>query len=979
MKNSDYECEITAYDGMIRFDKAIGANVLKYMKKNKKTISGWLEYFCTKLNNSYFSFSYYVSPQIVNSSLEVCISDDSEVDTYRQALGYISALACGFATFDNDGNLIIQTYNTDSSVESINDKRLYDYDFDSYVSRVTSFSSSVAGFDFSLDYTGDKGSAEEIEIAIAENPFLRGLQKYNSDTLDSSINTALTDIATAILGVCFYGCNVDIVQRPYLDLGDMIDVQRVVVNDDGSLSSINTTNIIVCSYDYAFCTSMSLTSSGATGTSTSSSSGKLSSSPKEKPSSESTSTTDDRVDKLIEDTKLTKKVKKRVPVDFTMKKGIAEVDLCNSHSFGLFYREQPVGTNINKVYFGWDLDDISVSDSLYNEGSGFFISSLEIDVNIYKTDLDNYSKPKLIIDSRNYKEKSHIIKDYGIVNDVHDNLYESSITPHVSITGSDASGNITDIDSIDRDLFGRVILEDSEGNISYLDNYDIYGYYSYDSKWYVVGNEKNFQTAEKKLDTTLNLSSYGFRLNYRKPVEGSIVDVHKDIKDNYIDDTSMYVDLTGLDFYDTLSLSFGYKLLDEDYITIDDRKNYYYKNTFISQSLTDSFSYGGSYNVGDMSDDKKGYCSVVDNIVTSYDPYWAIKLEVPYIGFTRRRNVADLISFEGTPILYLEYEIEEEYEKSISGVAKKLNDVSDKADKNESDITDIKTNLSSINSNVSSLKKTVKSLKSKVSSLNTNVSSMKSNIATIDSKLNKIIAKDYDTKLSNINSSIKSINDSLSETDKLLSSLSTNVSNQSTVVSNLSNTVSSQAETIAELTNKISDLESKIANIKPSSSVSALTFSNENDISIGTNDVEVLSCDINANAGTKLLVNLSFIGNFNLNDVLSIKLVIDGVESSFVPKFQVFSGYCSYSISKSILTTSSSGTSSLTIFASLLNSSGSFSSEDFEINILESSGGSTPSYSPNIEYSENIGVISIGVSKPINIQNVNSNIETSFI
>ena len=195
----------------------------------------------------------------------------------------------------------------------------------------------------------------------------------------------------------------------------------------------------------------------------------------------------------------------------------------------------------------------------------------------------------------------------------------------------------------------------------------------------------------------------------------------------------------------------------------------------------------------------------------------------------------------------------------------------------------------------------------------------------------------------------------------------------------MSNTVSSQAETIAELTNKISDLESKIANIKPSSSVSVLTFSNENDISIGTNDVEVLSCDINANAGTKLLVNLSFIGNFNLNDVLSIKLVIDGVESSFVPKFQVFSGYCSYSISKSILTASSSGTSSLTIFASLLNSSGSFSSENFEINILESSGGSTPSYKPNLEYSEDIGIISIGVSEPINIQSVNSNIETSFI
>ena len=191
--------------------------------------------------------------------------------------------------------------------------------------------------------------------------------------------------------------------------------------------------------------------------------------------------------------------------------------------------------------------------------------------------------------------------------------------------------------------------------------------------------------------------------------------------------------------------------------------------------------------------------------------------------------------------------------------------------------------------------------------------------------------------------------------------------------------VSSQAETIIELTNKITDLESEISNIKPSSSINVLTFSNESDISIGTSDVEVLSCDIDADAGTKLLVNLSFVGNFNLNDVLLIKLVVDGVESSFVPKFQVFSGYCSYSISKSVLTTSSSGTSNLTIFASLLNSSGSFSSENFEINILNSSSGSTPPYNPNLEYSEDVGLVSVGVSEPINIQGIDSSINISVI
>ena len=602
------------------------------------------------------------------------------------------------------------------------------------------------------------------------------------------------------------------------------------------------------------------------------------------------------------------------------------------------------------------------------------------------------------------------MRDYVIENDVHNEFYESSINESVSIIGTDFDGKITELNNIVRDLFGRVLTKDLEGNLIYLDSYTLDGDYSFESEWHVVGNEKNFQTANKKLKTSLTMNSYGFRLNYGKIVGDDIEDLYKDIKDNYIDDTSMYIDLTSLDFHNIESLSFGYKNLKEVSKVVNDKNNYYYENSFISQSLTDNYSYDGY----DFSEgwDKDGYSSIVNDIVVSYDSVDTLSMEVPFLKFSRERSIDDIINFEGRPLLYLEYEEEEEYEKTISGVAKKLNDVSDKADKNESDIESIKSDLSSVTSNVSSLKSTVKSLKNKVNSLNNSVSGMKTDITTISSELSKIVAKDYDTQLSNINSSIKSINTnittidselsgivakdydtqlssintsireintSLSETDTLLSSLNTSVSNQSVTISNLNNLVSSQAETIVELTNKITDLESEISNIKPSSSINVLTFSNESDVSIGTNDVEVLSCDIDADAGTKLLVNLSFVGNFNLNDVLLIKLVIDGVESSFVPKFQVFSGYCSYSISKSVLTTSSSGTSNLTIFASLLNSSGSFSSENFEINILKSSSGSTPPYNPNLEYSEDVGLVSVGVSEPINIQGIDSSINISFV
>ena len=976
IKNSDYDCEITAYDGMVRFDKAIGANVLKYMKKNKKTIRGWLDYFCTKLNNSYFRFSYSVSSKIVNSNLEVCISDDSELDTYRQALGYISALACGFATFDNNGDLIIQTYNTDTSVESINDKRLYDYDFDSYVSKVTSFSSSVAGFDFSLNYTGDKNNSEEIDIEVSENPFLRGLQEYNSDTLNSSIDTALTNIATSILGVCFYGCNVDVVQRPYLDLGDMVDVQRVVVNEDGSLSSINTTNIIVCSYDYSFCSSMSVTSSGATGTSTSSSSGKLSSSPKEKPSS-----TDSRVDELINDTILTKKVKKKVQVDFTMETQRYTYPLLlggfrNVSSSGLYLINgySPVPKLNDTVSPFNNINTVDSPNKITGPLLGLgntILSSIKIDGVDIKEYVDSlietgsissYDEINLIIDNNDYTEIDNIIKSHNDVNKIGDETFNFYEDFTCEISDENAIVDISEDNIIKRDFFGRFIYDKNFEDKLYLDNAKLTYEFKFDthsiddvgSKYHV--NKDRLRNSNSRL----NIISSGLTLS----------DDVKELKiNNYKDKNSMYIKFSDIAEYFKGN---AVKLCTNNNASLNGEYQYDYH--FLNEMYPD------------QEETYKRKFSIKDNIVDSTDLSEHSEPEYPKtsLEYNSLTSFDELFTISGSPLVYLEYDVEEEYEKTISGVAQKLNDVSDKADKNESDIESIKSDLSSMNSNVSSLKSTVTSLKDKVNSLNTSVSSMKTEITTINSELSEIVAKDYDTQLSSINtsireinSSIKSINTSLSETDTLLSSLNTTVSNQSVTISNLNSVVSSQSETIVELTNKIADLENEIANIKPSSSVNVLTFSNENNISVGTSDVKVLSCDIDAIAGTKLLLNLSFVGNFNLNDVLSIKLVVDGVESNFVPKFQVFSGYCSYSISKSVLTTSSSGTSNLTIFASLLNSSGSFSSENFEINILKSSSGSTPQYKPNLEYSENVGLISVGVSEPINIQSVDSNILVS--
>ena len=84
------------------------------------------------------------------------------MDSYRNALGYLSILAGGFVVINRDGELDIVNYNN-TVVASIGENRVYDYSMSEVEYEINEISTSVAGFDYTVK---NKTSASETLIKL---------------------------------------------------------------------------------------------------------------------------------------------------------------------------------------------------------------------------------------------------------------------------------------------------------------------------------------------------------------------------------------------------------------------------------------------------------------------------------------------------------------------------------------------------------------------------------------------------------------------------------------------------------------------------------------------------------------------------------------------------------------------------------------------------------------------------------------------
>lgn len=360
IKNTDYKCDVVCYDSMLEFDRNVSQAELQYMQDNTKTIDGWCDYFCERCSTTNNLLSYVRTSAIANETLEVCLSYDSSVNTFREAIEFLAMLAGGFATVTEDGELTIRTFSSES-VSIGSHEGLMEGIFEKNISIISGFYTTVAGFDFS-NVVSETSGYDNINIYLPENPFVRGIQSADKTKMDDIVESALYATSSFLVGTKVYACKMTYNQLPYVEIGDRISTTRVVVNSDSSVSEIVADDIVITEARYSVGVSTELRSVSVR--ENSSAGGKYTSTPKKTSEAE-----DGRIDDLINNLTRTKYVTviKEVDMYYSAPQSGVWSELANTKTIfsqfddvkgGLAYTDTASvdGTEITNEYYylsGW--------------------------------------------------------------------------------------------------------------------------------------------------------------------------------------------------------------------------------------------------------------------------------------------------------------------------------------------------------------------------------------------------------------------------------------------------------------------------------------------------------------------------------------------------------------------------------------------------------------------------------------------------
>ena len=253
VENSDYSCNLELYDSMLAFSIDISYNDGIILTQGYRSILELLTLFCESCSTDLYKLTVAndIESRIYNKEVLFSLGNDGSVDSYRNALGYLSILAGGFIVINRDGELDLVNYNN-TVVASIGDNRVYDYSMSEVEYEINEISTSVAGFDYTVK---NKTSASEklIKLFFSENPFLRGIQTADAKELDASVKSCINNMLLSCQGIKFDGGDFEIDHRPELDLGDCIQFTKAYVdNKTKNILTKSYNNVILCNIESSF-------------------------------------------------------------------------------------------------------------------------------------------------------------------------------------------------------------------------------------------------------------------------------------------------------------------------------------------------------------------------------------------------------------------------------------------------------------------------------------------------------------------------------------------------------------------------------------------------------------------------------------------------------------------------------------------------------------------------------------------------------
>lgn len=255
LKVYDYYAELVCYDGMVAFDEKIPESVLTEMRSSH-TIEALYQLCVSNCSNRFYELSFDSSSIIVNKGVSLKLAEDSTIDTYRNCLEFLTAVAGGFCEVDTSGTLVVKYYGkmVKQGVE-VEPDDVMDVYFDPFMSKVVVVKTSVGGFDYVV---GSEESSDvnydQLTVMLYENPFLRGFITEGEESKNPNVETIFNNSASTIIGYEMYGGYCAVPARGNISLGDVIKTTRGIVSE-GSNTGIDLVaekNIMVNDFTWSY-------------------------------------------------------------------------------------------------------------------------------------------------------------------------------------------------------------------------------------------------------------------------------------------------------------------------------------------------------------------------------------------------------------------------------------------------------------------------------------------------------------------------------------------------------------------------------------------------------------------------------------------------------------------------------------------------------------------------------------------------------
>ena len=211
---------LTAYDAMTKFDEDLEVSTTG----TPFDLISWMCEKCgVEMAQTEEGFSEFINHDVL------LYLDTEKVGTYRDALSYVTALMCAYATIDRTGKLFIGKFSTESSRDVSARRRVS--------STVADYHTTFCGVKVRFfanenyyPYIASEEGKDGLVLDMGDNPICQGL--------DAMKNEVLQNILSELVKMNYVPVNMKTTPDPSLDLGDGITVLNVNGTEESVFSII---------------------------------------------------------------------------------------------------------------------------------------------------------------------------------------------------------------------------------------------------------------------------------------------------------------------------------------------------------------------------------------------------------------------------------------------------------------------------------------------------------------------------------------------------------------------------------------------------------------------------------------------------------------------------------------------------------------------------------------------------------------------